>query len=203
MKKLTVVAMLMAIIVMTSLAEVEIHLGAKAGVNMANVAGEDVENNSMKIAFNVGAMADISLNSLLAIHPEILYSMKGCKFDNSGIESVISLDYVEIPVLLKVTPMKGESFMLGVYAGPYMGIKIAEKLTIDGDEYETEEDSYKSTDFGLTFGVGGDIPMPVGKLSITGGYSMGLVGVNDPPEGVDVSDVKNTNIFVALGLYLN
>ena len=38
----------------------EIKFGAKAGLNLANMSG-DVEDNSMKVAFHLGGMAEIKI----------------------------------------------------------------------------------------------------------------------------------------------
>ena len=38
----------------------EVKYGAKAGLNLSNVAG-DVENNDMKISFQIGGFAEIKI----------------------------------------------------------------------------------------------------------------------------------------------
>src|SRR5687768_2381617 len=82
----------------------ETKFGVKAGVNFANLSGDDVfGDNSTKIGFNVGGFAEIKLSEKFAIQPEILYSTQGTKSEIEGVDDDIflNLSYLNVPVMAR------------------------------------------------------------------------------------------------------
>lgn len=75
----------------------DIKFGAKAGLNLANMSG-DVEDNSMKLAFHLGGMAEIKISEQFAVQPELLYSAQGAKFS----DGTLSLNYLALFVFLHI-----------------------------------------------------------------------------------------------------
>ena len=168
--------------------------GPKLGLNMANMYGDDVEDNKMYTRFAFGGFLTYSLNDKMAIQPEIYYSMKGYKIESSGygvtVTIEVTLDYLEIPVLFKYN-FPGETIKPNLYVGPALGILLGAKV-----EEEDIKDDTKSTDFGLV--IGGGITYPIGNGAITGDirYNLGLTSVDDT--GAD-EDIKNNVIQILVG----
>ncbi len=212
MKKLTLTMLVLGILAMlmagTAQAQMKMEFGVKGAFNLANVTG-DVENNKMMMAFGGGIFARMMPSPQFTIQPEVLFMMKGTKFDDFDLGGVAYTDakwvynYVEIPVLAKyMIPMEG-NISPNIFAGPALGLLMSakEKGTADGEDYDVDiKDLLKSIDFGVAFGAGVDVAMgEKGKLTFDARYTLGLTNTLDVPEGgADVS-VKNANISVMVG----
>ncbi len=175
----------------------DVKFGAKAGLNMSNFGG-DVEDNSMKIGFQVGGFAEIKVSEKFAIQPELLYSAQGAKseytyedydldtntyFDVTE-KSTTKLAYLNIPVMAKYYVTEG----LSLEAGPQIGFLMSAKE----DNVDIKE-LLNSTDFAFNVGAGYDVTENI-NLGLR--YSIGLSNI-----AKDLGDEKinNTNFAFALG----
>src|SRR5579885_3121816 len=92
------------------------NLGLEAGANFSNFIGSDVTTDNVtdsRLGFVGGGFLSLNFGNSFAIRPEILYEQKGGK-DTSN--NTYQLDYVEIPVLLKLslgTPGINPAILLG------------------------------------------------------------------------------------------
>ena len=59
--------------------EMELTGGVKAGINIANVSGDDVENADSKLGLIGGGFLTYKISDMFAIQPELLFTMKGSK----------------------------------------------------------------------------------------------------------------------------
>jgi hypothetical protein len=149
--------------------------GIKLGLNMANLTGSDVQNTKIKMGLAAGGFITYSINDLFAIQPEVLYMMKGAKSDVTvnGVTSTqsLKLNYIEIPILVKVLLSGGGNFKPNFYAGPAIGILMSAKA-----EDLDVKSNYKSSNIGLVGGVGADYLMGTGtgKITFDLRYTVGL-----------------------------
>src|SRR5687768_6079357 len=60
-------------------------IGVKGGLNLTNLYVDDVEDENMKVGFNLGLFAKLPVTSGFSIQPEVLYSVKGSKLTYMGI----------------------------------------------------------------------------------------------------------------------
>lgn len=134
MKKIFFTIAALALLVSNSNAQDEsssknVHLGIKAGVNIANVydtKGEKFDADA-KVGFAIGAFLTIPLGEFLGVQPEILFSQKG--YQRSG--SILTEDYkythtsnyIEVPLLVAFKPIP----LLTILAGPQYSYLISEK----------------------------------------------------------------------------
>jgi hypothetical protein len=200
---------------LTTLASAQVNdgttaqFGVKGGVNFSNFYVEDVDDNNVLTSFNAGLFATIPLNDFLAFQPELLYSRKGSElvYDNaiaSG-SAKFKLNYIELPVLLKINVAKN----LSVHAGPYVAYLIDAQVSNETDSGSFDfEDNYDNDDFnkfdvGLSAGVGLDFD----NLGIGVRYNYGLstIGKERTVAGqtYTIPDGKNSNISAYLTLKLN
>lgn len=177
--------------------------GIKAGLNLANLTGSDIDENKMMLTFGGGAFIEYSFNSQFAIQPEALFMMKGTKAEEG--DEKINLTYIEVPVLLKFKPAMEGNFKPSIFAGPALGLLMSAKADVY-DEVEDEivedvdiKDDMKSIDFGIAFGAGFMYMMQNGGgITFDARYTMGLGKIYDPEEG-DAPDIKNANISFMVG----
>jgi hypothetical protein len=193
--------------------------GLVGGLNLATwsqgnlPAGETAEPLENRTGFHGGLAASIPLGTSLFIQPQALFSMKGTRMSESVFESVVTvemkLDYLEVPLFLGLRiPMRGSGIRPYIMAGPYIGIKMGCKLraSADGTSEEVDcddpdvEGDVKSTDFGLAFGAGVEVPMGSALLSLGARYTLGLSGLNANASAGDPT-VRNRVISFGVGYF--
>lgn len=185
------------------------QIGIKGGLNFSNMYTEDVDDNNVLTSFNAGIYATIPITNFIAIQPEFLFSRKGSElvYDNAFATGTakFKLNYIEVPVLLKVNLTKN----LNVHAGPYFAYLIDGQVTNETNNGTFDfEDNFNNDDFnkfdaGLSAGVGLDFE----SIGIGARYNYGLttVGKERSLGGTTYTfpDGKNSNISLYLALKLN
>lgn len=190
-KVLFLVAVMLLSVSAVSFAQAQ--FGLKAGVNIANATGDDVEDADSRLAPFFGAFVNLGLGEKLAFQPELLYSMQGAKTswseDGMDVDVTEKLNYLNIPLMLKYNVGGG----LNLQAGPQLGLLLsAESEWEMGGESDTEDskDAYKGMDFGFNIGAGYDF----GPLGVDLRYNLGLSNIADYEDG----DVKNSVIQIGV-----
>ncbi len=201
-KRGTVLIMLAALLFMTN-GVAQMQIGPKAGLNIANAAGDDANifglDLDSRTGFTGGVFFMYQFSNLFAIQPEAYYTMKGATLNTNGVDLTLSFDYIEVPVLLKlIIPIEGSNIRPSIFAGPSLSFNTTAKLKIEADGESEEEDlkdDVKSTDFGLVFG--GGIGFMVGKneLGFDIRYILGLSTIDDSPAN---EDTKSTVISFSM-----
>lgn len=211
MKKFLLTFLFLAFVSLQSFAQMQ--LGVKAGVNLANLGGNDAPDNSeTRTGFSGGAFFMYQFSEMFAVQPELLYSMKGATEKGSidfegtsyNYDAEYKLDYFEIPLLLKfIIPLKGSGVKPALFAGPSIAFNMSAKTKVEsGDEsFEEDIEDVKSTDFGLVFGGGLGFPVGNGELGVDIRYILGLSTIDDSADSFDVKNgVLNFNLYYGFNL---
>ena len=194
-------------------------VGAKIGLNIANWHGDDVAANDQRFGFSGGAYAILSISEDLAFQAELLYTMKGTSKDEFGVETVAKLDYIEIPLLMRLDIPAGGTLRPYMLLGPAVAFEITSKIKENSLEVDSEDVCLdtKSPDTGIVFGVGTEFSPPgLGtQMMVEIRYVLGLRRINDSPEYCEKCDpekydcylggpfdIKNKVITIALGINL-
>ncbi|MHB1145986.1 MAG: porin family protein [Lutibacter sp.] len=125
--------------------------GIKGGYNLASVRNSDGDETDQRPGFHIGFFGESSLNNFLAIETGLTYSQQGYKIENSSYRLTQKIDYINLPLMLKLYPTK----VFYLEAGPQIGYAISHKEEIETfviDNTNTYEPN--SFDWGLNFGVG-------------------------------------------------
>lgn len=157
-------------------AQVELWLGPKAGVNLANVSNYDAKALT---GIYAGAAFSIKFNERYALQPELGFSMQGAN-DVYDSDEKVQMDYFTFGVINKLYLAEG----FHILAGPEFNFKINDTFSDwvdDGyyDDYGNYIDSSSDIqpfDFAIVAGLGYDLPM---GLSFEARYKQGLLDVND------------------------
>jgi len=192
MKKLTSVLVIAAVTCLLALpqpAAAGVQFGIKAGGNMAKPTGSDVDDIEgtlkTKVGFVGGIFIAFNLSNSFSIQTEVLYTMKGATMEYTDVEETVEQklygDYIEIPLLLKLKFLSS-GIQPFIFAGPYVGFKLSEKLEIMGEEIPMEEAILKNNDYGAIFGGGLQLGS---KFHLDVRYSMGLQKIIDDVESID------------------
>jgi hypothetical protein len=173
--------------------------GVKAGVNFANVGGDDApDNTSTQTGFQGGLFIGTHVNDQFGFRVEGLYVMKGAKQDTSSVTISTKLSYIEFPILFVFDVSSSETMGFNLFAGPTLGFNIGAKV-----EDNDIKDNIKSFEFGAAIGAGIEKKMAGGKaLGLDVRYSLGATSV---AEDVTVGSttvspsVKNRGIGIMVG----
>jgi hypothetical protein len=145
--------------------------GARMGVNFADVsfdADEDVPTSARK-GLLAGVFVTIPLG-WLTVQPEALYTVKGTSLDPAGFTTDYIVDYVEVPVLVRLRLPRNAY----VVAGPAMAFRLRarNRIAFSGstEEFDLGE-KVESFDLGIVGGVGLDIRRWVVDARYTHGLS--------------------------------
>jgi hypothetical protein len=202
-------------------------IGVKGGVNFATLRGDflldvdefqldtDLKNST---GFIIGASFRTSLLPFISLQPEILYTEKGAKFEesmmipvnggtaNAAVEATIDLKYLEVPLLVRAgLPVPG--FSPFVYLGPAIAFNLSADFTMEASvmgfsmkESEDIKDEIKDIDYGLVVGGGLEFGLPLLKLHVEARYTMGLTNVVDNGDMNGDIDLKNGVFSLMVGV---
>ncbi|APD06337.1 hypothetical protein UJ101_00800 [Flavobacteriaceae bacterium UJ101] len=126
-----------------------IELGGQIGLNISNAASSDRSADS-KVSFNVGAFADFYINDRWSIKPKVIYDRKGWSEDITDFK----VNYITVPITANYH--FGGTRRWYFNFGGYIGVLASAEDTEFGIDLK---DSFKSTDFGLAFGIGHRFPI--------------------------------------------
>lgn len=209
MKKMFLIAAL-AVFGMSQ-SDAQVKFGVKAGPQLTNFAGSDVEESDMKFGFNVGGYANIRFSEQLAFQPELLYSLQGAKneetYEEFGItyheENNMHLSYIQVPLMMKWYAYDGLNFEFGPQVGFNIAAKAKGESTVtDGDssittEYDDDIDNISTVDFGVNIGAGYEMS---NGLNFGLRYGRGLTSISDiEDDNGDKAKVFNSVISLGVG----
>lgn len=189
MKKI-LLAFSMAVLAVAS-AYAQSGFGFRGGANFFNFGGEDVSENNYtnRVGFHAGVYASILGGGPITLEPGVFYSVKGTQNDD-GFNSRAVLDYVDVPVLVRLK--LGEGF--NIFGGPQVSFLTKSKVEGDlgGSTFSFDTDSVKETDAGLVFGLGYNLPK---GFNLQGSYDYGMTPIFKDSE----ADVYNRGFKLSLG----
>lgn len=179
--------LLVCAVAITSITQAQVRFGFKGGANFANLTG-DIEEVKMRVGFNAGAVAKISLSESFSVQPELVYSNQGTSFEEGDSKINMHLNYINLPIMFQYN-VSGFS----IETGPQASFLMTAKLKADGESVDIKE-GFKSIDFG--WGIGAGYKMPGSGLGFNARFNIGLGKINDS-EG----DAKIKNSVIQAGLF--
>lgn len=129
------------------------NTGIKGGYNLAAVSFDGDSETEQRHAFHLGFYSESFVAESIALQIELLYSQQGYKLKYNGGTFTQKLDYINLPFLLKLYPLK--NFFLEV--GPQIGLAISHKEEFDDNFglFDTSQEFNPSSfDWGINFGGG-------------------------------------------------
>lgn len=184
------------------------QVGLKGGINISTLSqkGADLISVSWKsvTGFTVGGFYAFNVNEYFAIQPELYYTKKGGKLEESILSVLASkslvIHYLELPILLKLKLPSQGSIGPNLFVGPYVSLKLSDKGEIKalGIKLEEELIKVKSSDFGLVFGGGIDFKVSNAIVFLDIRYDLGLVNVAEPILGIE-NEMKNRSLILMVG----
>ena len=180
-----------------SLNQSTLYYGVRLGMNIASLTGDNPIDGS-RVGLNFGGTVGLRLSDATPIFME-----SGLYFSGSGAskdKNTISLNYAEVPILIKygvqvsddiaLLPFIGPTFRYGIFGGKW-------KTSGVGKVDSFGSDKFKRADVGIKLGCGAEYNM----LYLELGYQFGIANIADwqLANGDDAS-VHNGALFVNLGV---
>lgn len=132
------------------------NLGLKAGLNNSKVTLNinDYDSESI-LRMHIGAFARLGWGRIY-LQPEAYFSSKGGEISSSLFETATQFDFnnVDVPLLIGVKVIQGESANVRVMAGPVFSFVTTGDT--DPDSF-LDPQFYKDNYYGFQYGVGFDI----------------------------------------------
>lgn len=176
--------------------EAQIQPGIKAGINLANIYGEDTDGGKIRLGLLAGGILHVPVSEKFALQPELLFAQQGTKGEGGGTTIRFNNNYLMLPLIGKI--YLSPNFVLQV--GPQLGFLLTSKIKGEENGVDVSVDSkelYKSVDFGLNAGLSSELPS---GFVFTTRYSLGLTNVMDA-HVVRVNS-KNSAIQISLAYRL-
>lgn len=188
--------------------DVNARFGIKGGINLTNLyRNEKLDDNNLKPGFQAGVFVRKPFAEIFAIQPELLFSNKGAKLGYTNTvfgcrSGTLNLNYIEVPVLLKVSPLPFLSFHAGPYASYLVNANVSkDQYSFDGSSSQTDTqlntDAFNTVDYGAAAGA----ELNLGIVDIGARYNLGMRKVGRSAEGQRFTgNGYNQNISLYLAL---
>lgn len=188
-------------------------IGPEVGATFFKHGMDDDFNTDYKAGLTAGGFVTYSIKNTFGFTAKILYTEKGMKTDEFGVDVAEKLNYLEIPVLARVFFNREGTVRPNVFLGPSFGFLTGSKWKIDDGDYESIEDSeaqelfgdvdsykdvYNTFDFGLSAGLGVNVRVAEQMyLIIDARYTYGFTDIYKNSDG---SSNNNQGVAVSAGL---
>jgi len=179
-------------------------IAVKAGLTSSNIT-ESPSIPGDNLQPNAAVMAGVAFASpargRLALQIEGLFNQKGNHLvnDQAGIDSKLTIEYLEIPVLARFDVASAPAASLRVHTGPAFGFKLHRKETGFGNPLPEEDQiKIKGADVGIAFGA----EVEHKRLTAGARYTLGLSNIFDDDPVLYGVDKLTNRVFAVYGGWL-
>ena len=185
------------------------QIGAEGGVAISNFVGSDANDSKNRTGAYGGLTFILQKNeSAVGFQTGALWVQKGTKFDDDEFAGSINLDYLEVPLLLRIGVPISAGFSPTLLVGGSLAwrIRCRVEANVAGIDASTDcngnnqfdiDPGIRRFDGGLSAGV--EFPITMGGRYIfvpSVRYTRGLTSLSD----ADGTDIKNSSIQIGLGI---
>lgn len=177
----------------------ESYAGVRGGVNIADITGDDAEGLDTRNRILAGAFYGIDFEDF-GVRIDGLYAQKGAEGsfvlpgDDHPHETIVSLDYIEFPVLFMVGFPTGDKFAVNLFAGPTFGFNLNAEAEIPDHGETMDLEDVQTFEFGGAFGGGFEYMLSSMSFVADLRYALSATSVSDEFDG------KNTGVGVTVGV---
>ncbi|HMJ16235.1 MAG TPA: PQQ-dependent sugar dehydrogenase [Polyangiaceae bacterium] len=172
----------------------ELHYGGKLGLTAGRLRGNNTGVAEFAPGFAIGATGRLELLRYLSLEADLLYAQKGSGISTS--DERLLLQYLSLPLLVQGTLPLGP-VTPRLFAGPVGSVLLSASVRGDARTHLIE-----TFDFGVMGGLGVDIALPIGALTVDASYERGLSLIMDRdglPAGAPYEYNKNSTFYALAG----
>jgi len=180
----------------------QLSFGIKGGTNIAEYSfkdnGTNINQESIN-GFTLGAVLEIGLGGNIFLQPEAVFIQKGSKVQVLTEENKFNVNYLDIPLLLKMKIVNSNVFNVNLLAGPSFGMALNGEETMSGQTIDINfggENGLKRFDLGIN--AGGGVAVNLGSIGVFGDvrYLFGVSNISDDAN----REIKNKGLNLSVGL---
>ena len=161
------------------------NFGIRAGLNISNVDIPEIPTDS-RLGLQIGPVVDLALSDEISLVGGMLYSQKGFKWTDGGMDEKFS--YLDIPLLIQVK--FGRFYVEG-------GLGYSVLLTAVRNGSIDIKNFFRDTDMGINAGVGVDLS----AIRLDLRYGAGFQDIADNPDP-EREVFKNNVITMGISFFL-
>ena len=139
---------LLSFVLIAGKTQAQYTFGVRAGLNSNKIWGQKGHLTRMKVGFQIGAVAEYSLNDRFSIEHGLLFATLGYNINRTAFTPTMknglfmdeNRNYIQIPVRFLYKLGNGLSFHAGTYFGRVISGKVkGNSVSIDGEIYNYED----------------------------------------------------------------
>ena len=170
----------------------DLRFGVTAGMNVSNITDTEMDS---RIGFHVGVKAEYKVTNNLYGSAALLFSQKGCQFEEDGEKLTANPGYIELPIHIGYRFKMSEKVSIFGETGPYFAYGICGKLKVEDSVWEYDKKFFDIDEVNkFDFGWGVKAGVEYAKFQISLGYEGGITEVFDS-RGLDP---HNSNFMVSV-----
>ena len=181
----------------------QISFGVKGGVNVAEFSFQDqgtsIPQSSIN-GFTLGAVLEVALGKNIFLQPEAIFVQRGSELNTSLTNLTTNVNYLDIPVLLKIKILNTNLLNINLLGGPSFGLALNGEETDQGgqtiDINFGGDNGLKRFDLGIN--AGGGVGINLGSVGVFGDIRY-LFGVSDISEDAN-REIRNKGLNLSVGL---
>jgi hypothetical protein len=174
----------------------QVSVGLKGGVSHANLGGRDAQSTNAVRGVGGGAFITYALVDELSAQVEALYVQKGARLDIAspgGVNrDVLRLDYIEVPIMLRLDAMPLRGLAVHALAGPSMAIRVRCRLNEHRYPRSAGYAAIRTFDWNMVGGGGFTLGLGRVGLLLEGRYHVGLGTINEPAANLERTNLAFT-----------
>ena len=173
----------------------------RGGLSIASLGGDDAADVDSRNGLNIGAFFDLPMSDVLGVQLGAAYVQKGGVDTEAGVESELKLNYVELPLLLTISPAAGGNVGFDFFVGPVFSFNTNCEVANATQTFQCSNPlvglDAKSNEWGAMVGAGLDYGISESvSLVLDVFYNYGFTKIDN--SGVD--DVKNRSFSIVAGV---
>ena len=176
-----------------------IRFGIIGGANITGAWGDDADDTDTRTGFDVGALVQIPVGEMVTVQPEVHDTQKGYTRALVTGEEERSLDYLQVPVLLRAGVPLAEGFDVDLQFGPSFGFLLSCSSETEAAGTTTTidcDDATRGFDWGIIGGGSFSWAAGPGDVLFDIRYDLGMAKIG---EADGAPDRKNTSFQFLLG----
>ena len=197
MKKIVILMIIISFAFIGILPAEGIGFGVKGGLNLANITGDDVDDAKIKLGMTVGGFATYPLGDKLVIRPEVTFTQKGYRMEESeegyDYKGTVKMNWLDIPILAVFEFAEG----IKAFVGPYFDLYLGGEFVVESDfgdfDESIEGEDVNSLGMGLIFGGAYGITE---SIDVETRVALGLTSMDED------FTIKNFGIQILANYYL-
>ncbi len=181
------------------------RVGLQAGLVSANLTGRSKNVNTDPRFGRYGRISiGIAFDETYNLESGIAFIEKGWRVTNGDTTDVYNLDYLEVPIIIRINLRQTPAFQSSAFVGLVWGYNLNGTRETSSPQFNetTALDWVRKDEFSITTGIGIAIPTGVGTFTLDARYQLGFTTtVKNTTPDFNI-DWRNETVALIIGYML-